>query len=62
MSTGYKIAEQDGVYYVTFQIVAWVDIFTRKIYRDITIDSLKYCQKPKDWKFLRMLLCQIIYI
>ena len=62
MSTGYKIAEQDGVYYVTFQIVAWVDIFTRKIYRDITIDSLKYCQKTKDWKFLRMLLCQIIYI
>jgi len=24
-----------------------VDIFTRKIYRDILIDSLKFCQKQK---------------
>ncbi|MBN1187182.1 MAG: hypothetical protein JXB49_33195 [Bacteroidales bacterium] len=24
-----------------------IDIFTRKVYRDIIIDSLKYCQKEK---------------
>ena len=47
MSTGYKISEKDGAYFLTFQIVGWVDIFTRKIYRDIIIDSLKYCQKYK---------------
>jgi hypothetical protein len=34
MSTGYKISEQDAMYFVTFQIVRWIDIFTRKIYRD----------------------------
>ena len=47
MSTGYKIAEKDDVYYLTFQIVGWVDIFTRKIYRDIVIESFKFLQKNK---------------
>ena len=50
MSTGYKIAEGTGASYLTFQIVAWVDIFTRKVYRDIVIESLKYCQQNKDFE------------
>ena len=37
----------DGIFYLTLQIVSWVDIFTREIYRDIIIDSLKYCQEFK---------------
>ncbi len=49
MSTGYKIAEKDGLYYLTFQIVGWVDIFTRKVYRDIAIESFKYCQQNKGF-------------
>lgn len=48
MSTGYKIADQEGVYYLTFQIVGWVDIFTRKVYKDIVVESLKHCQEHKD--------------
>jgi REP element-mobilizing transposase RayT len=47
MSTGYQIVEQDALYYLTFQVVRWVDLFTRKVYRDIVIDSLKYCQSNK---------------
>ena len=47
MSTGYKIVEQDALHYVTFQVVKWIDVFTRKVYRDIVIDSLKYCQTNK---------------
>ena len=47
MSTGYQISEQNEVHYVTFQIVKWVDIFTRQVYRDIIIDSLRYCQQNK---------------
>jgi len=47
MSAGYKISEKEGLYYLTFQIVAWLDIFTRKIYRDIVIESFKYCQEHK---------------
>ncbi len=48
MSTGYQIVEQDSLHYVTFQVVEWVDIFSRKIYRDIATDSLKYCQQNKS--------------
>ena len=47
MSTGYQISEQDELHYVTFQIVRWIDIFTRQVYRDIVIDSLRFCQQNK---------------
>jgi REP element-mobilizing transposase RayT len=47
MSTGYKIVEQDNLHYLTFQVVKWVDIFTRTAYKDIVIDSLQYCQQNK---------------
>ena len=47
MPTGYQIADQSKAYYLTFQVVYWIDIFTRKVYRDIVIESLKYCQKEK---------------
>ena len=47
MSTGYRIKEQDELHYVTFLIVKWIDIFTRKVYRDIVIDSLRFCQQNK---------------
>lgn len=47
MSTGYKISEPNGLYFLTFQIVGWVDLFTRQVYKDIAIESLKYCQENK---------------
>ena len=47
MSTGYQISEQDELHFVTFQIVKWVDVFTRKVYRDIVVDSLDFCQQHK---------------
>ncbi len=47
MSEGYKIRNQEGIYYLTFQVVNWMDVFTRQKYRDIIIDSLEYCQKNK---------------
>ena len=43
MSTGYQIKNQEGLYYLTFQVINWIDVFTRKIYRDILIDNLKFC-------------------
>ena len=44
---GYKIIDQGGLYYVSFAVVAWVDVFTRKDYRDIVIESLQHCQQEK---------------
>jgi REP element-mobilizing transposase RayT len=47
MSTGYQIKDQEGVYYLTLQVVCWIDIFSRKAYKDIIIENLDYCQKNK---------------
>ena len=47
MSTGYKIDNLAGSYYLTFQVIDWVDVFTRKIYRDIILESLDYCRINK---------------
>jgi len=39
MTTAFQIKEQDGMYFLTLQIVDWVDIFTRPNYRDIVIPN-----------------------
>jgi len=44
---GYKIRDQGGVYFISFAVVCWVDVFMRKDYRDIVIESLRYCQQNK---------------
>lgn len=44
---GYIIYDQQAIYYMTFTIVGWIDVFSRQSYRDILIDSFKYCQKNK---------------
>ena len=44
MATGrYKITDQSAIYFISFAVVGWVDVFSRKEYRDIVIDSLKHC-------------------
>ena len=43
----YPIRDQQGLYFLTFTVVSWVDIFTRPVYKDIIIDSLRYCQEHK---------------
>jgi REP element-mobilizing transposase RayT len=43
----YKILDQHGLNFVTLTAVDWVDVFTRKSYKEIILDSLRYCQKEK---------------
>ena len=50
MTTGYQIKEQFGLHYLTFQVVDWIDIFTRPVYRNIVIESLSYCQQNKEFQ------------
>lgn len=47
MSSKYKFRNPDGCYFVTFAVVCWIDVFTRQVYRDILIESWKYCQQNK---------------
>jgi REP element-mobilizing transposase RayT len=50
MPTGFQIKNQQAAHFLTFQVVGWADIFTRKAYRDIVIDSFKYCRESKGLK------------
>ncbi len=47
MGFKYKIHDQKDFYHVTFTVIDWIDVFIRDEYREIFIDSVKYCQKEK---------------
>lgn len=47
MSEKYKIRDQDKLYFVTFSVMNWIDVFTRWTYNQILIESLKHCQLNK---------------
>ena len=44
---GYKIRNQAAIHFVTFAVSEWVDVFTRKEYRDIVLESIRFFQKEK---------------
>jgi putative transposase len=44
---GYKIRNQGASHFITFAVVEWIDVFTRKQYCDIVLDSLKHCQSER---------------
>ena len=46
-SENYKIGNQHSVYFLTFTVTDWVDVFTRLNYRNIIAESLAYCRKNK---------------
>jgi putative transposase len=48
MSRKYKFHDQEQLYFVSFATVYWIDALTRNEYKDIIIDSLKYCIEEKD--------------
>ena len=47
MSRKYKFRDQTAVYFTTFATVYWIDVFTRKSYKDHIVNSLNYCIENK---------------
>lgn len=47
MSNRYKFWNADSIYFISFSVVGWIDVFIRNIYKDILIESIAYCQKEK---------------
>lgn len=48
MSDAYAITEPGGIYFMTFTVIGWVDVFTRERYRTIVTESLSYCRANKQ--------------
>ncbi|WP_305953218.1 transposase [Emticicia oligotrophica] len=44
---GYNIRDQRLPHFMTFTVVDWVDVFSRKNYRDLILESFDYCRKEK---------------
>lgn len=47
---GYIISNQQAIHYMTFTVVGWIDVFSRLRYKEIVIESFKYCQLHKGLK------------
>jgi putative transposase len=47
MPQKYVIADQKAVHFVTFTVHQFVDVFTRELYINILLDSIKHCQQAK---------------
>ena len=47
MGRKYAIRDQNAIYFVTFTVVHWIDLFIRDEYREVVMESLQYCQKHK---------------
>lgn len=43
MPSKYTIIDHQAPHFITFAVVEWVDALSRPHYKDIVIDSLKYC-------------------
>jgi len=47
MSRKYKFHNQEGIYFVSFATVYWVDVFVREQYFETMAESLEFCQENK---------------
>lgn len=47
MSTKYRILDDQVPHFLTLTVVEWIDLFSRKVYKDIFMESLGFCIKNK---------------
>ena len=47
MSRNYKFHNPEGLYFISFATVFWVDVFVRRIYFDCIVENLNYCVANK---------------
>jgi REP element-mobilizing transposase RayT len=47
MSRKYKFHNLDGLYFISFSVKGWVDVFTRNEYKNILVESLEFCKENK---------------
>jgi len=40
---GHKIINQNAPHYMTFTVVGWIDVFSKKAYKEVLIETMKFC-------------------
>lgn len=54
MSRNYKFHNPEGLYFISFAVVGWLNVFIRNEYKEILLESLRFCQKSKGMEMLLM--------
>ena len=47
MSNAYKFHNPEGIYFVSSAVVFWMDVFVRRIYKEIFTECLRHCIRNK---------------
>jgi REP element-mobilizing transposase RayT len=47
MSRKYKFRDQEQLYFISFAVVFWIDVFVREEYKELLLDSIRFCQREK---------------
>ena len=47
MSRKYKFHNRDGLYFISFATVNWIDVFMRQVYINVLAKSINYCRAEK---------------
>ena len=50
MSRKYKFNDKNGVYFISFATVYWIDVFIRDCYFETMMSALNYCRENKGMK------------
>ncbi len=48
MSRRYKFTDNEELYFVSFAVINWIDLFIRNEYKEVLVNSIQYCQQHKD--------------
>jgi REP element-mobilizing transposase RayT len=56
MSRNYRFHNPDGVYFVSFAVVEWLDVFTRNEYKDLLLASIRFSQFHKGMEVFAWVL------
>ncbi|TCO18260.1 hypothetical protein EV200_11266, partial [Pedobacter psychrotolerans] len=47
MATKYRFGDSSIPHFITLAVVNWIDVFSRECYKEIIVESLKFCITEK---------------
>ena len=62
MGRKYKFHNPEGLYFVSFATVYWIDVFIRNEYKNELIESWKYCQQNKGLNIHAIIMTSHIHL
>jgi hypothetical protein len=58
---GYKIRNAEGIYFVTFAVVEWIDVLPGRSIKIYWLRASLFASRRKDWYYTAGALCQTMF-